>query len=49
MAESKTVEAKGAVDSQAVVQVEAKSKVMCGGFASVKTAIAADMTVIAGD
>ena len=49
MMEPKTVEAKGAVDSQAAVQVEAKSKVMCGGFASVKTAIAADMTVIAGD
>jgi hypothetical protein len=29
MAEPKTVEAKGAVDSQAAVQVEAKSKVMC--------------------
>ena len=40
IAEPKTVEAKGAVDSQAAVQVEAKSKVMCGGFASVKTAIA---------
>jgi hypothetical protein len=47
--EPKTVEAKSAVDSQAAVQVEAKSKVMCGGFASVKTAIAADMTVIAVD
>jgi hypothetical protein len=37
------------VNSQAAVQVEAKSKVMSGGFSSVKTAIAADMTVIAGD
>ena len=43
------MEAKGAVDSQAAVQVEAKSKVICGGSASVKTAIAADMTVIAED
>jgi hypothetical protein len=37
------------VDSQAAVQVEVKSKVMSGGFASVTTAIAADMTVIAGN
>jgi hypothetical protein len=34
------VEAKGAVDSQAAVQVQAKSKVTYEGFASVKTVIA---------